>query len=179
MYATRNKTHPKISNDSFLVRRDYFSTMTAAWIVALGVMAVLRCVSIFSGASVHAFSIVPDPKHFAAPMATEKAVSHYFSARATTTTTTVLYMAKPGQSESQKRQERENEIRSKLAQLKGSGKMKKGGSESIMAEAENFMNPKESPLRKFERAHKARQEAAAAEAALLAKNEPEESTTSE
>jgi hypothetical protein len=149
---------------------------------------VVVLLSICNGSFVNAFSI-SDPRHFAG--GAENGVSHasWFPARtiitarfatpATTGRKVLLRMAKPGQSESQKRQERENEIRSKLAQLKGSGKMKDGTSESIMTAAENFMNPKESPLRKFERAQKARQEAAdaAAAAAALLPNEPDESTS--
>jgi hypothetical protein len=69
---------------------------------------------------------------------------------------TRLAMARPGQSEAQLKQEREDEIRATLARLQRDGKLpsQKGGgdpSESIMKEAEAFFNPKESPLQKFAR----------------------------
>ena len=84
-------------------------------------------------------------------------------------------MAKPGQSEAQQRQERENEIRSTLAKLRSAGKVannKNGGdlSHSMVDEAEAFFN-KESPVRKFERQAKERK---AREAAALLNNEGEE-----
>jgi Skp family chaperone for outer membrane proteins len=86
-----------------------------------------------------------------------------------------LSMARPGQSESQAKNDRENEIRQKLAKLKSSGKMKGDASSSIMDEAEKFLNM-ESPARKFELKMKKRKaEAEAAAAALIAK----ESLTSE
>eukprot|EP00339_Tiarina_fusa_P024795 CAMPEP_0117030418 /NCGR_PEP_ID=MMETSP0472-20121206/21960_1 /TAXON_ID=693140 ORGANISM="Tiarina fusus, Strain LIS" /NCGR_SAMPLE_ID=MMETSP0472 /ASSEMBLY_ACC=CAM_ASM_000603 /LENGTH=151 /DNA_ID=CAMNT_0004738491 /DNA_START=49 /DNA_END=504 /DNA_ORIENTATION=- len=86
----------------------------------------------------------------------------------------LLYMGRPGQSEAQQRQDRENEIRSKMAKLKSAGRMNKvgDGSESMMNEAEAFFN-QESPLRKLERATKARKEAAETEA-LLTKQQHEE-----
>jgi hypothetical protein len=71
---------------------------------------------------------------------------------------TVVFMVRPGQSEAQQRQEREEEIRVKLSQLKSSGKMKGGTTESIMAEAEEFFN-KKSPVRKFEKFVRDRKEA--------------------
>jgi hypothetical protein len=68
-----------------------------------------------------------------------------------------LPMAKPGQSEEQAKQERENDIRSKIASLKKAGKFKKSNpEESMMAEGEKFFN-QESPLRKFERRKKERE----------------------
>jgi hypothetical protein len=67
-------------------------------------------------------------------------------------------MAKPGQSEEQAKQERENEIRSKIAQLKSAGKFKKTNpEESMMLEAEEFFN-KESPIKKYERQKKEREQ---------------------
>jgi cell division protein FtsB len=67
-----------------------------------------------------------------------------------------LTMARPGQSEAQQKQEREDEIRATLARLQRDGKLpsQKGGgdpSESMIKEAEAFFNPKESPLQKFAR----------------------------
>ena len=87
----------------------------------------------------------------------------------------IAHMAKPGQSDAQQRQERENEIRSTLAKLKSAGRVangKKGGdlSQSMVDEAEAFFN-KESPVRKFERQAKERK---AREAAALLENEGEE-----
>lgn len=73
-------------------------------------------------------------------------------------TITAVY-AKPGQSEEQRKQDREEQIRAKLSQLKNSGKMK-GGDESIMLEAESFFQQK-SPARKFEERNRARKEEAA------------------
>ena len=70
-------------------------------------------------------------------------------------------MARPGQSEAQEREERADEIRRKMMQLKNAGKLNKsaaaGGEDSVMLEAEAFFN-KESPLRKFERETQARKE---------------------
>jgi hypothetical protein len=70
---------------------------------------------------------------------------------------TAMRMGRPGQSEAQQRQEREEEIRSKLAKLKSSGKMKGGTSESMMDEAEQFFN-KETRLKKFERRAREREQ---------------------
>jgi multimeric flavodoxin WrbA len=94
--------------------------------------------------------------------------------RNTHTIRVALMMATPGQSEAQKRQKREEEIRTKLAQLKSAGKMNKGGdgSEGMMKEAEAFFN-KESPLRKFERRQQALKEEEEAEALLKAQQEEE------
>jgi hypothetical protein len=67
-------------------------------------------------------------------------------------------MARPGQSEEQAKQERENEIRSKIASLKKAGKFKKSNpEETMMLEAEAFFN-KESPIKKFERRKKEREQ---------------------
>ena len=67
-------------------------------------------------------------------------------------------MARPGQSEEQAKQERENEIRSKIASLKKAGKFKKTNpEETMMLEAEAFFN-KESPIKKFERRKKEREQ---------------------
>jgi hypothetical protein len=69
-----------------------------------------------------------------------------------------LSMARPGQSEEQAKQERENEIRSKIASLKRAGKFTKNNpEESMMLEAEEFFN-RESPIRKFERRKKEREQ---------------------
>jgi hypothetical protein len=83
----------------------------------------------------------------------------------------VLHMAKPGQSEAQQRQERENEIRSKMAKLKAAGRMDKGGdgSASMMNEAEAFFN-KDNPVRRRKKA---------AEALLKKQQEEEESKGTE
>jgi hypothetical protein len=70
----------------------------------------------------------------------------------TLSTTIRLSMAMPGQSDEQRRQEREQEIRAKMSQLKSQGRMNKGGvstEDSIMLEAEQFFN-KESPFKKFQ-----------------------------
>lgn len=69
-------------------------------------------------------------------------------------------MVRPGQSEAQQRNEREEEIRQTLAQLKSSGKMKGATAKSMMEEAENFFN-RPSPVRKFEKQVRERKEAAA------------------
>jgi hypothetical protein len=65
-------------------------------------------------------------------------------------------MARPGQSEAQQKQDREDEIRATLARLQRDGKLKSqqdGGdpSDSMISEAEAFFNPPESPLQKFAR----------------------------
>jgi len=84
---------------------------------------------------------------------------------------TRLLMARPGQSEAQARQEREEEIRVQLARLKSAGKLKNGrGDKTMMQEAEDFFN-QESPTRKFERIVKARKDAAEEAAAVAAKEE--------
>mmetsp|Transcript_2085 Transcript_2085/g.3186 ORF Transcript_2085/g.3186 Transcript_2085/m.3186 type:complete len:153 (-) Transcript_2085:318-776(-) len=83
-------------------------------------------------------------------------------------TTTMIKMARPGQSEAQQKQEREAEIRAKLAQLKSAGKMKGGTAESTMAEAENFFN-QESPVRKLERRIKEQKQKEAEEQERLKK----------
>jgi hypothetical protein len=63
-------------------------------------------------------------------------------------------MAIPGQSEEQRRQERQQEISDKISKLKNEGRMNKGSvastEDSMMLEAEQFFN-KESPLKKFAR----------------------------
>ena len=80
-------------------------------------------------------------------------------------------MARPGQSEAQARQEREEEIRVQLARLKSAGKLKNGrGDKTMMQEAEDFFN-QESPTRKFVRIVKARKDAAEEAAAVAAKEE--------
>lgn len=66
-----------------------------------------------------------------------------------------LFMAAPGKSDEIVKQEREAEIRSKIAKLKSQGKFKnKDGTQSAedaaMLEAEAFFN-KPSPIRKFEK----------------------------
>jgi len=77
----------------------------------------------------------------------------------TTTTTSRLYMAAPGfKSEAQRKMERDNEIRAKIAMLKREGKMNKkkdpetgieeSQEDSTIKEAEAFFN-KPSPLKKF------------------------------
>ena len=82
----------------------------------------------------------------------------WMSSNTNTNIHTRLEMARPGQSEAQARQEREEEIRSQLAKLKGAGKLKNGkGSESMMNDAEAFFN-QESPSQKFQRRQRERQE---------------------
>jgi Skp family chaperone for outer membrane proteins len=67
---------------------------------------------------------------------------------------TAAYAA-PGMSDERRKQERDAEIRSKIAKLKREGKMKnkdgtRSGEDSAMFEAEAFFN-RTSPVRKFER----------------------------
>jgi len=93
-----------------------------------------------------------------------------------------LFMAAPGMSEAQRKNERDNEIRAKIAKLKREGKMKsrdKDGvveegqsqEDSTMKEAEAFMN-KPSPLKKFAE-RKAARERREAEAEKEKKEEEE------
>jgi len=65
-----------------------------------------------------------------------------------------MFMAAPGKSEEQAKQERDAEIRNKIAKLKRDGKIKnadgtKSAEDSAMLEAEAFFN-KASPVRKFQ-----------------------------
>ena len=84
-------------------------------------------------------------------------------------------MAMPGMSEEQRKLERDNEIRQKIAKLKSQGKMgktnkdgiKESPEDSAMAEAEAFFN-KPSPAKKFELRRKAEKER---EALLLKEKE--------
>jgi hypothetical protein len=71
----------------------------------------------------------------------------------TLSTTVRLSMAMPGQSEEQRRQEREMEISEMVSKLKSQGRMNEKGEsteDSAMLEADEFFN-KESPLKKFQR----------------------------
>jgi hypothetical protein len=89
-----------------------------------------------------------------------------------------LSMAMPGMSEEQRKAERDNEIRQKIARLKSQGKMtktnkdgiKESAEDSAMAEAEAFFN-KPSAAKKFELRRKAEKER---EALLLKEKEEEE-----
>mmetsp|Transcript_35874 Transcript_35874/g.70579 ORF Transcript_35874/g.70579 Transcript_35874/m.70579 type:complete len:117 (-) Transcript_35874:38-388(-) len=73
-----------------------------------------------------------------------------------------ISMAKPGQSEADAKAERASEISDKIASLKRAGKFKENAEETMMAEAEQFMN-KESPFAKFERRAAERKEREQAE----------------
>ena len=92
-------------------------------------------------------------------------------------------MAMPGMSEEQRKLERDNEIRQKIAKLKSQGKMNKTNKDGIkespedsaMAEAEAFFN-KPSPAKKFELRRKAEKER---EALLLKEEEEEEKAEKE
>ena len=75
---------------------------------------------------------------------------------------TCLCRAKPGQSEAEAKAERALEISNKIASLKAAGKFKDNAEETMMQEAEQFMN-KESPMAKFERRAKERKEKEAQE----------------
>ena len=91
-------------------------------------------------------------------------------------------MAMPGMSEEQRKLERDNEIRQKIAKLKSQGKMgktnkdgiKESPEDSAMAEAEAFFN-KPSPAKKFELRRKAEKE----REALLLKEKEEEKAEKE
>jgi hypothetical protein len=93
-----------------------------------------------------------------------------------------LFMAMPGMSEEQRKAERDNEIRQKIAQLKSQGRMtitnkdgiKESAEDSAMAEAEAFFN-KPSPFKKFELRRKAERE----KEALLLKEKEEEKAENE
>ena len=75
---------------------------------------------------------------------------------------TGICRAKPGQSEAEAKAERALEISNKIAALKSAGKFKDNAEETMMQEAEQFMN-KESPMAKFERRAKERKEKEAQE----------------
>ena len=60
-----------------------------------------------------------------------------------------LFMAAPGKSDDIARNERNDEIRLKIAQLKSQGKLLKNGEDAAMVEAEAFFN-KPSPAKKFQ-----------------------------
>ena len=104
------------------------------------------------------------------------------SSSAQTTPRVVVSMAMPGMSEEQRKAERDNEIRQKIAQLKSQGRMtktnkdgiKESAEDSAMAEAEAFFN-KPSPFKKFELRRKAERE----KEALLLKEKEEEKAENE